>query len=41
MSDYSMAIEINSQFADAYANRGLGKHKLGDENGFCTDYTKA
>ena len=39
--DQSKAIEINSQYADAYYNRALAKENLKDFEGALSDYTKA
>ena len=41
ITDHSYAILISSQYAGAYANRGLVKDKLCDVNGFCADVKKA
>ncbi len=41
IADYTKAIEINPNFADAYYNRGLAKADLKDYRGAIADYTKA
>ena len=41
ISDYSKAIKINPEYADAYFYRGCAKHKLGDFRGAISDFTKA
>ncbi len=41
IADYSKAIELDSMFADAYANRGDAKFSLNDRDGSCKDYLKA
>ena len=41
ISDFSMAIEIEPQFAAAYSNRGLSKTELKDYQGSISDYDKA
>ena len=41
ISDFSMAIEIEPQFAAAYSNRGLSKAELKDYQGSISDYNKA
>lgn len=38
---YDKAIELDSTFADAYANRGDAKFSLKDRDGSCKDYLKA
>ena len=40
ISDYTKAIEINPEDADAYYNRGLSKGTLKDYTGEISDYTK-
>ncbi|MGE0638023.1 MAG: pilus assembly protein PilF, partial [Bacteroidia bacterium] len=41
ISDYSQAIAINDEFAQAYLNRGNAKFKLNDKQGACEDWSKA
>ncbi len=41
IDDWSKAIEINPQDADAYYNRDIAKTNLGDYQGAIDDYTKA
>ena len=41
ISDYTKAIELNPNDAEAYYNRGNSKRKLGDLNGACDDAKKA
>ncbi|WP_239420375.1 tetratricopeptide repeat protein [Synechococcus sp. KORDI-100] len=41
IADYTKAIEINPQYADAYLGRGLRRYELGDLSGAISDYTKA
>ena len=41
IADYSKAIEINPNYADAYYNRGLAKYRLRYKNGSCQDARKA
>lgn len=41
ISDYSLAIDQNSRFAEAYSNRGLCKDNLMDYKGAIADFTKA
>ena len=40
ISDYTKAIELDPDYADAYNNRGLSKFKLEDYKGAIADYTK-
>ena len=40
-SDYTKAIEIKPDYADAYNNRGDTREKLSDYQGALVDYTKA
>ena len=39
--DYTKAIEINSQNADAYTNRGIARELVNDLEGACRDWRKA
>jgi tetratricopeptide (TPR) repeat protein len=41
ISDYSKAIKINPQYADAYFYRGCAKHRLEDYKGAISDFSKA
>jgi K+-sensing histidine kinase KdpD len=41
ISDYSKAIKINPDYADAYFYRGCAKHKLQDYKGAISDFSKA
>jgi len=41
LDDYSKAIELNNDFADAYFNRGGIKYFFKDEKGACLDWNKA
>ena len=41
IADFTKAIEINPNFANAYNNRGVTKEKNGDLNGACADWRKA
>ena len=41
VSDYTKAIELNPNDAEAYSNRGEAKNLLGDLNGACADWKKA
>lgn len=41
IADYSKAIELKPDNADAYYNRGNSKILLKDYNGAITDYSKA
>jgi predicted negative regulator of RcsB-dependent stress response len=41
IADYSQAIAINPQKANAYHNRGNAKVGLGDKQGACSDFKKA
>ena len=41
ISDYTKAIELQPDYADAYVNRGVAKRKLKDDYGAISDYTKA
>ncbi len=41
IADYTKAIEINPQYADAYNNRGAAKYSLKDTQGAIADYNKA
>ena len=41
ISDYTKALELNPDDADAYVNRGVAKRKLEDNYGAISDYTKA
>ena len=39
VDDYTIAIKINPDYADAYLNRGVAKEQLGIDD--CNDYNKA
>ena len=41
IADYTKAIELNPNYADAYANRGIAKYNLNDMKGCCSDFRKA
>ncbi|HGY5545329.1 MAG TPA: tetratricopeptide repeat protein, partial [Prochlorococcus sp.] len=41
IADYSKAIEINPQYANAYKNRGIAKELVGDLKGACADWKEA
>ena len=41
ISDYTKAIELDPNYANAYNNRGASKENLGDLNGACADWKKA
>ena len=41
ISDFTIAIELNPNYAMAYNNRGYSKSILEDYNGAIADYTKA
>ena len=41
LADYTKAIEINPNYANAFLNRGISKEILGDLNGACADWKKA
>ena len=41
IADYTKAIEINPNYANAFLNRGISKEILGDLNGACADWKKA
>ena len=41
IADYTKAIELEPNYADAYYNRGNSKRKLKDYYGAIADYTKA
>ena len=41
IADYTQAITINPQYADAYYNRGVAKSALGDKAGAIADYNQA
>ncbi len=41
IADYSKAIEINPNDADAYGNRGIAMIKLGQKDSGCLDLSKA
>ncbi|MEO0536487.1 MAG: tetratricopeptide repeat protein, partial [Cyanobacteria bacterium P01_A01_bin.123] len=41
IDDYTKAIELNPDYADAYNNRGIAKRALGDNQDAIDDYTKA
>ncbi|MDB9712973.1 tetratricopeptide repeat protein, partial [Flavobacteriaceae bacterium] len=40
ISDYTKAIELDPNYANAYNNRGILKNKLKDYYGAISDYTK-
>ena len=40
IADYTKAIEIDPNYADAYNNRGIAKDELKDYKGAIADYTK-
>jgi Flp pilus assembly protein TadD len=39
--DFNRAIRCNRNFADAYYNRAIGRHDLGDRRGAKLDFTQA
>ena len=41
IDDYTKAIEINPQYVDAYANRGIYREAVNDLKGACVDWRKA
>jgi tetratricopeptide (TPR) repeat protein len=41
IADYSKAIEISPQNADAYYNRGITRETAGDADGAIADFSKA
>lgn len=41
LNDYSKAIELDPDYANAYTNRGVAKYKLNDIGGACKDFRKA
>jgi len=41
IEDYTKAIELNPNYADAYYTRGITKIAVGDKVGGCTDLSKA
>ena len=41
ITDYTMAIEINPQYANAYVNRGIDRELANDLEGACDDWRKA
>jgi len=41
ISDYTKAIEINPQYANAFKNRSISKENIGDIKGACEDAKKA
>ena len=41
LTDYTQAIMLRPEFADAYFNRGRAKQGLGDYQGAIADYSKA
>ena len=41
INDYTKALMISPNYANAYYNRGISKHNLKDYNGAISDYTKA
>jgi tetratricopeptide (TPR) repeat protein len=41
LADYSTALTLNPEYANAYGNRGLMKKELQDLQGALADYNKA
>ncbi|WP_051469919.1 tetratricopeptide repeat-containing S1 family peptidase [Fischerella sp. PCC 9605] len=41
IADYSKAIEVNPQYAEAYNDRGIARFKLGDKQGSIEDFSQA
>ena len=41
IADYTKAIELDPNYANAYKNRGISKENLGDLNNACADWKKA
>jgi tetratricopeptide (TPR) repeat protein len=41
MADYSEAIELKGNYAEAYYKRGLTKYALSDDKGALADYNEA
>ncbi|MEO0933010.1 MAG: tetratricopeptide repeat protein, partial [Cyanobacteria bacterium J06641_2] len=41
IADYTKAIKINPNYANAYSNRGFSRYKLKDNQGAISDFTKA
>lgn len=41
LADFSRAIELNSDYAMAYANRGVVYHEMGDYQSALPDFDKA
>ena len=41
VKDFNKAITLKPKYADAYSNRGVSKHHLGDYMGAIKDFTKA
>ena len=41
IADYTKAIELVPDYADAYYNRGIEKYNLDDINGACSDVRKS
>ena len=41
LADFDHAITLNSRYAEAYYNRGVAKHILGDEAGAEEDFARA
>jgi tetratricopeptide (TPR) repeat protein len=41
IDSYSLAINLNPSFADAYFKRGFARIKLGQKQGACADFDKA
>ncbi|MER3493461.1 MAG: hypothetical protein C4323_14700, partial [Mastigocladus sp. ERB_26_2] len=41
IADYTSALKINPNYADAYYNRGIARYNLGDNQGAIADLQKA
>ena len=41
ITDFNRVIQIDPNYADAYRNRGLTKHLIGDKKGACDDWKKS